>query len=154
MTIFEALRKDHDKQRELLAVIVNTSGETRTRRRAFLSLKQELKIHEDAEERFFYKPLISIDKTQDHARHGIAEHHEIDEIIETMEETDMDSPAWLKYAKNLKEKVEHHLEDEEHTFFQLAGKVLSENQKTDLGKKHSSYIKEHRQHELEKTDTA
>ena len=91
MNIFEALRKDHDKQRELLEVLVNTSGDTRTRKRAFKALKHELKIHEDGEERFFYKPLIDIDKTQDHARHGIAEHHEIDEIVETLEETEMDS---------------------------------------------------------------
>ena len=52
----------------------------------------------------------------------------------------MDSSAWLKYAKDLQNKVEHHLKDEEHTFFQLAGKVLSEKQKTSLGKDYESYI--------------
>ena len=140
MTILEALRKDHDIQRELLDILVNTSGETQTRRNAFMRLKHELAIHEDGEERHFYKPLIDIDSTQEHARHGIAEHHEIDEIVEKLEETDMDSSAWLKYAKDLQHKVEHHLEDEEHTFFQLAGKVLSEKQKTSLGKDYESYI--------------
>lgn len=56
----------------------------------------------------------------------------------------MDSPAWLTYAKQLCEKVEHHLEDEEHTFFQLAGKVLSENQKTDLATAYQDAMKERR----------
>ena len=71
---------------------------------------------------------------QQHARHGIAEHHEMDELIEKIDETDMDSPAWLTYAKQLCEKVEHHLEDEEQTFFQLSGKVFTEQQKTALAK--------------------
>lgn len=153
MKIFEALRKDHDIQRQLLDVIVNTSGDTEKRKEAFKLLKHELKIHEDGEERHFYSPLIDVDMTQDHARHGIAEHHEIDEIIETLEETEMDSSAWLKYAKNLKEKVEHHLEDEEHTFFQLAGKVLSESQKDILGTKYNEYIESCRSHEIEEVQT-
>lgn len=149
MKIFEALRKDHDLQRHLLEVIVNTSGDTDKRKEAFDLLKHELKIHEDGEERHFYSPLIDIDKTQEHARHGIAEHHEIDEIIEKLEQTEMDSSAWLKYAKNLKEKVEHHLEDEEHTFFQLAGKVLSDTQKNSLGTEYNEYIKSCRTYEIE-----
>jgi hypothetical protein len=57
-----------------------------------------------------------------------------------LEETDYDSPGWLKIAKQLKEKVEHHLEDEEHTFFQLAGKVFSEKQKSDLANDYRAYM--------------
>tara|TARA_R110002049_G_scaffold302713_2_gene496100 strand:+ start:35377 stop:35820 length:444 start_codon:yes stop_codon:yes gene_type:complete len=144
MTIFEALRNDHDIQRKLLEVLVSTSGDTATREQAFIALKHELKIHEDAEERHFYNPLIKKDMTQDHARHGIAEHHEIDEIVEKLEETNRDSSAWLKYAKNLKEKVEHHLEDEEHTIFQLAGKVLTEGQKSSLASQYTKYIQDSR----------
>lgn len=149
MTIFEALRKDHDIQRDLLETLVNTSGDSDTRKNAFNTLKHELKIHEDAEERHFYNPLFEIDMTQDHARHGVAEHHEIDELVEKLEDTEMDSSAWLKYAKDLKEKVEHHLKDEERTFFQLAGKALKENEKTSLGKAYKTYISKQREYELQ-----
>ena len=140
MTIFEALRQDHDIQRDLLKQLVETSGDTKRRSELFKALKEELKIHADGEERYFYVPLIDVDKTQDHARHGIAEHHEIDELIETLEKTEQDSSAWLKYAKDLQHKVEHHLDDEEHTIFQLAGKVLSEDKKTSLSTDYNSYI--------------
>lgn len=68
-------------------------------------------MHANAEERHFYKPLISNNMMQEKARHGIAEHYEIDELIAQLEETEYDSSAWLKRAKQLKEKVEHHLED-------------------------------------------
>ena len=136
MNIFEAIRKDHDTQRDLLKKLVNTEGDTKKRDTLFKSLKKELDIHANGEERHFYKPLISNDMMQEKARHGIAEHHEIDELIEQLENTDYDSSAWLKIAKNLRKKVEHHLEDEEHTFFQLAGKVFSDNQKQTLAKEY------------------
>ncbi|QDO93564.1 hemerythrin domain-containing protein [Formosa sediminum] len=144
MTIFEAIRHDHDIQRDLLDKLVLSSGDSKNRDELFKAVRNELEVHANAEERHFYKPLISTDMMQDHARHGIAEHHEIDELIEQLEETEYDSSAWLKIAKNLKEKVEHHLEDEEHTFFQLAGKTLSEKQKTELASKYETYMKKNR----------
>ncbi|MAU72014.1 MAG: hemerythrin [Pseudozobellia sp.] len=144
MNIFEALRQDHDIQRSLLEQLVDTSGDTKVRDEIFKKLKTELEVHADAEERYFYKPLIDVDNTQDLARHGIAEHHEIDELIEQLEETDYSSSAWLKIAKDLQHKVEHHLEDEEHQFFQVAGKVFSTRNKTDLAKDYQSHMEENR----------
>ena len=141
MNIFEQIRKDHDKQRHLLDQLVQTSGASEIRKEVYESLKKELEIHADAEERHFYKPLISDDMMQEKARHGIAEHHEIDEIIAKLDETDYDSTAWLTFAKQLKEKVEHHLEDEEHTFFRLAGKVFTAKDKTSLAEDYRKYMK-------------
>lgn len=144
MNIFEAIRKDHDIQRELCRLVTSTSGDSKERKQKWKELKHELQIHADAEERTFYAPLIHNDMMQEHARHGIAEHHEMDELIEKIDDTDMDSPAWLVYAKQLCEKVEHHLEDEEHSFFQLAGKVFTESQKTDIAKDYLKQMKENR----------
>ena len=144
MNIYEAIRKDHDIQRDLLDKLVDTSGETKKRADLFKELCKELTLHANAEERHFYKPLIPTDMMQEHARHGIAEHHEIDELVEALEKTEMDSPGWLKIAKNLKDKVEHHLEDEEHTFFQLSGKVFNDKEKEELAIKYNSYMETHR----------
>lgn len=141
-TIFEALRKDHDTQRNLLERLVNTKGDSKSRATIFEELKRELDVHADGEERHFYKPLISNDMMQEKARHGIAEHHEIDELLEQLETTDYSSSAWLKIAKDLQKKVTHHLEEEEHTFFQLAGKVFTEEQKINLGKDYRKYVSE------------
>ncbi|MDN3492348.1 hemerythrin domain-containing protein [Winogradskyella bathintestinalis] len=144
MNIYEAIRRDHDIQRDLLDKLVDTSGDTKERTHLFKELRKELTLHANAEERHFYKPLIPTDMMQEHARHGIAEHHEIDELIEQLEKTDMDSSAWLKIAKNLKHKVEHHLEDEELTFFQLSGKVLNDKEKLELATKYNAYMEAHR----------
>ena len=144
MNIFEALREDHNIQRALFDELLNTSGDSKQRDAVFKALRNELQIHADAEERHFYIPLIDSDMTQEKARHGIAEHHEIDELIEELEKTEFSSSAWLKIAKNLKEKVEHHLEEEERAIFQMAGKVLSEGQKNSLAKDYVAYMKENR----------
>ncbi|APD86195.1 hemerythrin [Alteromonas sp. Mex14] len=136
MKIFEALRQDHEKQRLLLKILAETSGNTAARREYYLELKTQLESHAIAEERHFYTHLLEKDATVDLTRHGIAEHHEIDELLEKLDETDMSSPAWLRHLKNLQEKVEHHLADEEQEFFQVAGKVLNDSQKTRLAKEY------------------
>ena len=56
----------------------------------------------------------------------------MDEMIEDLEATDPSSPSWLAQAKALADKVEHHLREEERTFFQMAGKLLRERQKEQL----------------------
>lgn len=132
MNIFEALRRSHVTQRNLADQLVETVGLSREREALFKQLKIELASHAVAEERCFYVPLIAHDMTQAPARHGIAEHHEMDELVEKLEDTELSSPAWLAAAKALRHKIYHHLHDEEQGIFQLAGKVLGDAEKQSL----------------------
>ena len=134
MNIFEALRTSHETQRALADQLIRTQGNSDDRDLLFKELRAELAAHAAAEERFFYVPLIAHDMTQEPARHGIAEHHEMDELVEKLEDTDFSSPAWLATAKELHHKIYHHLKDEEQGVFQLAGKVLTEAEKISLAK--------------------
>ncbi|GAA6203883.1 MULTISPECIES: hemerythrin domain-containing protein [Thalassotalea] len=135
-TIFDALKDSHEKQRLLLEIILKTSPGSKTRAEFYLLLKEELENHSSAEERYFYAPLIENDQTIELTRHGIAEHHTIDKIIEELDATDLNSPAWLTLAKKLQHKVLHHLEEEERSFFQMAGKALTDNQKVKLAEQY------------------
>jgi len=144
MTIFEALRQEHEIQRHLIDKLIETEGKTEERKKIFEDLKHELKIHEDAEERHFYIPLMKKDMTQEKARHSVAEHHEMDELVEQMEDTEMDASNWLKLAKDLEHQLIHHLKEEEHEVFQMAGKVLTEKQKTDLASDYNKEIRKNR----------
>ncbi|NVK26360.1 MAG: hemerythrin domain-containing protein [Gammaproteobacteria bacterium] len=136
--IFEVLRESHNKQRLLLSTLVQTSGDSDIRRSLYGQLKDELEQHAIAEERYFYAPLIEEDMTVEHSRHGIAEHHAIDKIINTLDDTDFSSSAWLTHLKELQHKVEHHLQEEEKVFFKLAGKVISEQDKESLANKYEA----------------
>ena len=141
MNIFEALRESHDRQRTYADALIKTSGDTPERVEAYQQLKSELQAHETAEERHFYIPLMEFDNGVDLSRHAIAEHHEMDEMMETLDETEMSSPAWLATAKKLSEKVHHHLKEEEQKFFQMAGKLLDDKQKEALA---GQYEKEYK----------
>ena len=88
-------------------------------------------------------PLMFNDVGLDITRHALAEHHEMDELVEKLEETEMSSPSWLGIAKQLSETVHHHLQEEEHKFFQQAGKILADKEKETLGKK---YLAEYRKY--------
>lgn len=130
--IFDALREDHDKQRAMLEKLLATEGDSAERRKIYRQLKDELKAHAVAEERHFYKPMMDYDAALEKARHSIAEHHEIDEFLEKLDETEMSSSAWLATAKKLSDRVHHHLDEEEQEVFISAGKALSESLKREL----------------------
>jgi type I site-specific restriction endonuclease len=138
MNIFEALRVSHQTQRELSARLLASLGDDAQRQQIFVDLKRELAAHETAEERCFYVPLFEHDVTVDAARHGIAEHHEMDEMVESLEEMEPGSAQWRDCVRQLCEKIEHHLSEEEHKFFQEAGKVLTEAQKTALAREYET----------------
>lgn len=141
MNIFEALRESHDRQRTYADALIKTSGDTPERVEAYKQLKSELQAHETAEERHFYIPLMEFDNGVDLSRHAISEHHEMDEMMEELDQTEMSSPAWLATAKKLSEKVHHHLKEEEQKFFQMAGKLLDDKQKETLA---GQYEKEYK----------
>jgi hypothetical protein len=141
VNIFEALRESHERQRTYAKALIRTSGDTPERVDAYKQLKSELQAHETAEERHFYIPLMEFDNGVDLSRHAISEHHEMDEMMEELDSTEMSSPAWLATAKKLSEKVHHHLEEEEQKFFQMAGKLLDDKQKESLA---TQYVKEYK----------
>ncbi len=125
MNIYEALREDHDKQRRLVDLLLKTQGASEGRSELLGRLKTALEAHAAAEERHFYVPLFSFDLTQEKARHSVAEHHEIDELLARVEAADQSTSAWLAAARALGDKVRHHLDEEEQEIFQQSGKVLS-----------------------------
>ncbi|RUR32079.1 hemerythrin domain-containing protein [Vreelandella andesensis] len=144
MTIFEALRKDHDIQRDLLSRLVETQGDSEERNTLYQQVRAELNYHANAEERALYIPMMNIDLTQEKARHSVAEHHEIDEMLELLDDTEYSATNWLTHAKQLQHLVTHHLDEEEHEVFQLAGRGLKEQQKSSLAEQYLSEMKRQR----------
>ena len=138
MNIFEALRVSHQTQRELYARLLADIGDREERDRVFDELKGELVAHETAEERCFYVPLFEHDSTVDASRHAIAEHHQMDEMVEDLEGRDSGSAAWREGVKKLCDKIEHHLTEEEQKFFPQARRVLPDAQRDELGKQYEA----------------
>ena len=144
MNIFEALRESHEKQRNLSEKLIKTSGDSKERRALFELLKNELFAHAVGEDRYFYIPLMMTDSGLNITRHALAEHHKMDELLEQLTEMELSNPSWLAVAKKSFDTVHHHLQEEEHGFFQQAGKILSAEQKESLAQQYLAEYKKYK----------
>jgi len=142
MDIFEALRVDHDRQRDLIGQVLETVGDSPERAEMFDELASALEAHAAAEERYFYTVLMEHDLTQEKARHSVHEHAQLDDLVEKLQSYDRTAPAWLETARELEHKLTHHLDEEEREVFQLAGKALTEAQKASLAEEYREMMRE------------
>lgn len=134
-TLFEALRHDHDAHRKLMSALANTSGASEERSSLYETLKKELTSHAAAEERCLYAHMMQDPMSTPKARHSVAEHQDIDKYLAELDALDMSDPQWLKTFKDLRHRVEHHMEEEEQEVFQVAGKVIAPARKTSLAER-------------------
>jgi hemerythrin-like domain-containing protein len=140
MDIFDALLKSHELQRAIAKRLLSDIGDRESRAKDFDQLKLELAAHETAEERAFYIPLLEHDEAVEGARHGIAEHHEMDEMVEGIDKAEPGSADWMEQLGALLHKLEHHLTEEEERWFPLARRVLPRQELKELGE---PYQEEH-----------
>lgn len=136
MTLFELLHESHEIQRSLCRQLTATRANVARRELLFLQLKVELEAHAAAEERFVYVPLLLTDAGLSVSRHALSEHHEIEELLDELSVRDKSGADWLQTAKELSEKVRHHLKEEEKKFFKVAGRILDDRQKELLAKRY------------------
>ncbi|MBA3930105.1 hypothetical protein J2X02_001974 [Pseudoxanthomonas japonensis] len=135
-SIYDALHESHEAQRSLCRRMLRSKPGTRERLDLFTALRIELAAHAAAEERFLYAPILMDDRGLNSSRHALHEHHEIDELVEDIQSLDPRYTAWLKKARELSEKVHHHLREEEKKFFQVSGRILSTTRKAQLARQY------------------
>ncbi|ALE16243.1 hypothetical protein AMC99_00941 [Altererythrobacter epoxidivorans] len=140
--IFERLKQDHDRHRELLDKLLETSGETEERKELFTELTKELKAHAAAEEQALYSTMLRKPPTTDETRHSVAEHHEIDEALNDLAATDMSEGGWLTKFKTFAHDYRHHIDEEEEEHF-----PDFENYLTDEDTRHMEQVFERRKKE-------
>ena len=137
MSIYEKICKDHAHHRELLNRLAQTSGDSEERREAWDAFYYDVKAHAAAEEESFYSRLMADPGGQDDARHSVAEHKEMDDIIKELQDMEFSNPAWLTRFKTLRHDYEHHMDEEENDIFEKAREVFDEQQADSIGQKFS-----------------
>lgn len=124
--IFDRLKADHDKQRDLLDRIEQTHGDTPERKTLFEEFTFDAKGHAAAEEQALYSTMLRKPKETPCARHSVAEHHEIEEMLNDVAAADPATGAWLTKFKGLKHRYLHHIDEEEEEMFPRFAKELTE----------------------------
>jgi hypothetical protein len=123
--IFGRLIEDHDRHRALFAMIGETEGDSLERQALFVELTKELKAHAAAEEQALWSTVMRDPKTTDVARHAVAEHKELDDMLADLAARNMRSSGWLRRFGALKEEYLHHIQEEEKEQFAAAEKRLA-----------------------------
>lgn len=124
--IFGALVADHDIHRRLLDEVEQTSGDTPERLALFEELTYELKGHALAEEQALWSTVLRKPEITEDGRHAVAEHKEIDDLLNDLAATDMATGGWLTKFKTLKHEYLHHIDEEEEELFPDVEKHLTD----------------------------
>ena len=145
----ELLKADHDKVRELLKKLTQTTSRAVKSRQDLLEkIATELSIHTTLEEEVFYPAFKKVDgKLHEKMYFEAREEHRAveDLVLPDLKKTEPDSESFAGRAKVLKELVEHHASEEEEEMFPKARKSMSTKQLNELGER-----MEERKRELQK----
>ncbi len=115
--IFERLKTDHDRHRDLLDRLLDSPEEGGERDRLFEELTRELKSHAAAEEQALYSTMMRKPPTTGETRHSVAEHHEIEEALNDLAATDRSDGEWMVKLRDLDHQYRHHIDEEEEEHF-------------------------------------
>ena len=110
--LFGRLVEDHDKHRMLFAMIAETGSGTAERKRLFREIVLEIKGHAAAEEQALWAAVLRNPATTEYARHAVAEHHEMDEMMADLAARDQASPGWLRRLSRVRDEYLHHIREE------------------------------------------
>lgn len=126
VTIFDRLKQDHDKHRQLLADIADASGDADKRGKLLEAFRVEVSAHAAAEEETLYATMLRDPDLRDDGRHSVSEHKEIEDMILHLYEVKVDGQAWRKGFDELRTRYDHHITEEEEEMFPEAAEHISD----------------------------
>ncbi|HET6725008.1 MAG TPA: hemerythrin domain-containing protein [Gammaproteobacteria bacterium] len=127
--IYDVLKKVHSEAREILDKLVSSDeSDTGMRREKGHKVAIEVIAHHEAESKCFYKRLEKFDEVSDKIAEHQEEHEEANEQLREWMKLEPTDSEWMTKLKNIKQELEHHIEDEENVLFPQAQELLSEEQ--------------------------
>lgn len=130
-TIFARLKEDHDTHRELLTRL-SVAQDPEDRKALFANFKTEVTAHAAAEEETLYATMLGDPELRHDGQHSVAEHKELDDILQEMADMDPSTRAWTEKLKKLKHDYLHHIEEEEKDMFPAAAEELTKAEEVAL----------------------
>lgn len=143
MNAIDLLKEDHQKVRDLLGKLTETTDRAgKTRTDLLEKIARELHAHMQIEEEIFYPAFREAGQAAGHKEdekmyfEAKEEHRAVEALVlPDLFKTEPNSSAFGGRAKVLKELVEHHVDEEEESMFPEARKVLDNQQLKELGER-------------------
>ena len=134
MNAFALLKADHEKVAGILETIEDTTERAvKGRDELFPRLKAELDLHAMIEEEIFYPALEETEEAREITLEAYEEHRLVKQLLAELEAEPKGTEEWTAKFTVLKEKIEHHVEEEEGEMFKKARQALSEEEIETLG---------------------
>lgn len=130
MNITELLREDHREVESLISQLEG-GGDHET----FGKIKNALKMHTKIEEEILYPAMEDFDETEELVDESYQEHDEVDQLLMEMSGTEPQSEEFQDLLAQLKESIEHHVEEEENKMFPNAESLLGAETLEEMGNK-------------------
>ena len=134
--VLARLLSEHEDVRQTLEAMEKSTPRAAKKRQKLLeSLKKALLPHMAGEEQIVYKAVrkaCRTDKQAETVLEGYEEHKHAKSALQRLERADVSSAEWSTRLKVLKELIEHHIEDEETEFFDLAHELLGADRLEEL----------------------
>lgn len=131
MDIHAVIKTDHDEARELMEKIVRARADHRREEMA-LELKEMILLHAKSEEATYYNALIEkgMEQKMSHAKE---EHETVEKLFAELESINPASDRWLIVFGEIKQGLEHHMEEEEGDIFKKSQELISAEEGEQLG---------------------
>ena len=127
MNATELLKQDHREVDSLIAELEGASGDTAGSYTAtFQKLKTSLTVHAEAEEQIFYPAMEQFEETEELTEEAYSEHDEVKQLLEDMTGLNPGDEEFQELLAQLKDSVQHHVEEEESEMFPKAEELLGE----------------------------
>ncbi len=126
------LEKDHRTVETLFDDILDSNDATR-KRALFHAVDGELSIHTEAEEAILYPRARREPELKGLVEHAEDEHQSIKDKIALLRETDLEDREWNVLLRNLRDCVNHHVEEEEKELFPKMRELWSEAERKEIG---------------------
>ncbi len=131
-TIFDKLKQDHDAHRQLFEKMAAAQDDHDRLEKLFEQFRVEVTAHAAAEEETLYATMLARPDLREDAQHSVAEHKEIDDYLEELEELEFNGPEWRETFAKLKKRYLHHIEEEEEEMFPDAAEELTDEEEVKL----------------------
>lgn len=133
----ELLKKDHQKVKDLLEQLSDTTERAHKKREELLEkIENELAVHMQVEEEIFYPAFRDANGKSHQTMYyeALEEHRTIGKLVlRDLKKTDPGSEKFAGRAKVLKELIEHHVKDEEEEMFPEAESAMEQEALEALG---------------------
>ena len=134
MNAIELLMQDHKEASSMMDQLEVADKGDRSAKDIFLQLKEALTMHTQIEEQIFYPALKNYEETSDMIPQAFEEHQEVDQILAEMSSLNAGNDEFMDRLTELRDSIEHHVEEEENEMFPKAEQVLGQSRLQAMGR--------------------